>query len=186
MKRDMQGVSVEQTHMTDVRSPLDSLWARGGLLNGIWSALNSEAVNSERATAQVSAAGSAIPLLVEIVRSGSTQGKAKAAAELMKLSVKVDVMAEISKEGAIPPLVELVRSGSDEGKANAAGVLRNLALNVEGKVAIAEAGAIPPLIDLVRQGSAEGKGKAAAALSILANNADNQRAIMKVVRHASL
>jgi 4'-phosphopantetheinyl transferase EntD len=86
----------------------------------------------------------AIPQLVELLRGGSVNGRANAAAALGGLTISDDdaIRVAIVAVGAIPPLVELLRGGSVEGRANAAGVLGNLAHNDDIAVAVTEAGAI--------------------------------------------
>jgi hypothetical protein len=109
-------------------------------------------------------AAGALPPLVELLRSSSDEGKAKAAGALWNLAIVNK--AAVAEVGALPPLVELLRGGSDEGRANAAGVLRSLTSgNDTDKAAVVAAGALLPLVELLRNGgSAMGRRFAAGGL----------------------
>ena len=69
----------------------------------------------------------ALPLLVNLLQSGSDEAKENAAGALGSLARNSDNQTKIVEEGALPPLVNLLQSGSDEAKTNAAGALGNLA-----------------------------------------------------------
>jgi vacuolar protein 8 len=70
----------------------------------------------------------AIPVLVDLLRSGSDGEKHLAARGLVNLATRVHNRT-IAEAGAIVPLVELLESGSDGGKEMAAAVLFNLGAN---------------------------------------------------------
>ena len=74
-------------------------------------------------------AAGVIPPLVELLRGGSDNGRAKAAEALWNFAAgNAADRAAVVEAGALPPLVELLRLGSDEqGSKNAAGALRKLA-----------------------------------------------------------
>ena len=68
-------------------------------------------------------AGGAIPPLIALLQSGSTQVQVNAAGALIFLAENTENRVAIAAEGAIPPLVALLRRGSAEGQVNAARVL---------------------------------------------------------------
>jgi HEAT repeat protein len=112
----------------------------------------------------------ALPPLVELLRSGSDDGRAVAAGALGILAGgAVGVMPVIVSAGALPPLVAMLSSGSEDGSklyaAQALGVLAGG--NVRIKSFVVGAGAIPQLVAMLSGGSDEGKRHASTALANL-------------------
>jgi hypothetical protein len=65
--------------------------------------------------------------LVELLSSGSDEGRAEAAGALWNLAVVNNANREaVLAAGALPPLVDLLIVGSDKGRAYAAGALGDL------------------------------------------------------------
>jgi hypothetical protein len=126
-------------------------------------------ITAATATTAVVAAG-ALPPLVELLRSGSDDGKGYAAGALgMLADGNVDIMPVIVAVGALPPLVVMLSSGSEDGSklyaVRALGVLAGG--NVGIAAAVVAAGGIPPLVELLHSGSDEGKRHAWMALASL-------------------
>ena len=72
-------------------------------------------------------AAGAIPPLVELLSSSTTDVQREAAAALWILALSADNKALIALAGGIPPLVELLSSGNSAVQQEAAAALRNLA-----------------------------------------------------------
>jgi mannose/fructose-specific phosphotransferase system component IIA len=111
---------------------------------------NFERVVDRNDTATIMAAG-ALPLLVELLSSGSDKGRQQAAWALANLALNNDIIASaFVAAGALPMLVELLSSGSEKGRMEAAWALANLAANKtdDSKAAIVAAGGLPPLTQL--------------------------------------
>lgn len=106
-------------------------------------------------------------LLIDIIKSGTDDGKTNAAGALGNMAVNDANKISIANAGGIPVLVELAKYGTDTGKENAAFALSQLALNDANKISIANAGAIQVLIKLVLFGTEVAKQYAADALSYL-------------------
>jgi HEAT repeat protein len=88
-------------------------------------------------------AAGALPLLVELLSSGSEEGRANAAMALDNLDFDNHWSAVVAA-GAIPPLVELLHDGSDDGRVNAEEALANLMCdNSDNTAAAVAAGALP-------------------------------------------
>jgi hypothetical protein len=87
----------------------------------------------------------ALPVLVDLLHSGSDRGKENAAVALSNLASDYAAnTAVIMVAHAVPPLVELLRGGSIQGKEKAARVRWNLASSeAANRVAIITAGALP-------------------------------------------
>ena len=131
----------------------------------------------------VIAAAGAIPILIDIIRTGRTAAKHHALGALANLTrgpsvIKDAVAAAGGPNGSIALFVEFMRSGSEYQKEYAATTLAHLAKGSdERKIAIKTAGALPPAIHLARSGDDKAKEFAASLLRNLACHKDVRIAI---------
>ena len=129
----------------------------------------------------VIAAAGAIPILIDIIRTGAAKHYALGALANLARGPSVirdAVAAAGGPNGSIALFVEFMRSGSEYQKEYAATALVNLAKDSdERKIAITTAGALPPAIELARSGGDRAKEYAAALLRSLACHKDNGVAI---------
>lgn len=135
-------------------------------------------VRSEQSRSAICEAGS-LPLLVELLNSGSDRAKGPATGVLRSLAWtcnREEVRAAVHM--SLPSLVGLLRSSSIEAKQHAAAALGNLAAGSEPRrTAIHEAGSVPLLVALLRTDSDESKRMSAWALGLLALNQQAKAAI---------
>lgn len=150
---------------------------------GIGAVIRSPKANHPPSNGRTACAkASSIQKLIELLSTGSTSEKGRAARKLAELALVQENRVIIADFGAIPPLVELLRSGSQSegGSAQAASALWNLATLDANKVAIASVGAIPVLVSkLDPRNETTLRGLAAGALSELALNDANGAAIVE-------
>mgnify|MGYP001156739860 CR=1 FL=1 len=129
----------------------------------------------------VIAAAGAIPILIDIIRTGAAKHYALGA--LASLSSGPTVISDAiaaagGPNGSIALFVELMRSGSEYQKEYAAATLANLAKDSDERtIAIPTAGALPPAIELARSGDDITKECAVTLLRNLACHKDNGVAI---------
>lgn len=121
----------------------------------------------------------AIPLLAQLLTSGSRSTREAAARALSNLVVNSEAnKVEVVRFGAIHSLVRMLESESEFSREAAAAALANLAANSEGtQGAIARAGAIPALVAALRHSTPAAQQHAARALRNLAgrDNANKLR-----------
>ena len=129
----------------------------------------------------VIAAAGAIPILIDIIRTGAAKHYALGALANLARGPSVirdAVAAAGGPNGSIALFVEFMRSGSKSQKKWATVALLCLAKGSdERKIAIRTAGALPPAIDLARSGGDRAKKNAATLLRNLACHKDNRVAI---------
>jgi hypothetical protein len=142
--------------------------------------------------AEAVAQAGAIPLLVTLLKDGTTGEEKEAAAEALGvIAWDVDQMREaVAQEGAIPALVALLRGGTTgEEKKAAAGALERIARgNDQRKEAVAQAGAIPSFVALLQVCSTGEEKKVAAGallqLSDLPSIKEQIRPYLSIVEEA--
>ena len=125
-------------------------------------------------------AGGIAPL-VELLRDGRAEAKARAAEALYSVAIDNGNQVRIAEAGGIPPLLELLRDGSAEVKWWAAHAVRVLARNDGNKILISQAGGLAPLVQLVRDGRTQAKQAALALRTLATNNDANAIAIAVTV-----
>lgn len=81
----------------------------------------------------------AIPLLVDILKNGTTQGRSDACRALLNLSIFKPNRSRIIQAGAIPPLNMLVQRDSVEAADKGVLLLGHLYSTLDGREAIASA-----------------------------------------------
>jgi hypothetical protein len=153
--------------------------AKARAAKALWACLGELQEPSEQII--VIAAAGAIPILIDIIRTGVAKHYALGA--LANLASGPSVIGDAiavagGPNGSIALFVELMRSGSESQKQYAALTLLNLATDSdERQIAIKTAGALPPAIELARSGGDEAKEFAASLLRNLACHKDNGVAI---------
>jgi len=97
----------------------------------------------------------AVPPLIQLLRSTTSEAQLQAAWALHNLTSKnSDNKEAVVREGGVSPLVNVLRMGTAEAKAQAVGALRNLSGGSLGcKAAIETSGAIPTIVALLTKGS---------------------------------
>jgi hypothetical protein len=101
-------------------------------------------------------AADALPRLVELLASSTTDVQERAAYTLLNLAGNVKTHAAMISAGAIPRMVELLGEPGSTAHAQraVAEALRNLTVGSDAQArAISDAGAIPRLVKLVEPGS---------------------------------
>ncbi|CAG9463857.1 unnamed protein product [Pedinophyceae sp. YPF-701] len=121
----------------------------------------------------------AIEPLVDMLMTGSEEGKEISATALKNLAGTTDNVRRIINAGAIEPMVTMLHSPKthDDGRTAAAGAIGFLATNSKAtQILIAVIGAVKPLLGLMHHGSEEAKVAAAIAVTNLARGyLPNQR-----------
>lgn len=121
-----------------------------------------------------------IPLLVDLVRSGTAKQKVVASLALQRLAHgQGENQLAIARCGGIVALVAFLQDGNEQQKIYAAGALQNIALHPENRIGIAAAGGIPLLVALLREDSDDQKLCASGILINLAQNSANKVAVME-------
>lgn len=117
-----------------------------------------------------------LPLLIRLVESGSSIGKANASISLQWLSMTADTARSIVGHGGVRPLIEICHMGESVSQAAAAGCLKNLSAVPEVRQVLAEDGIVKAMISLLDCGILLGsKEYAAECLQHLTSSNDNLR-----------
>ncbi|KAJ8578473.1 hypothetical protein ON010_g729 [Phytophthora cinnamomi] len=121
-----------------------------------------------------------LPLLIDLLKNGTTNQKLWATEALLTLASDNDEnCVAITRGGAIPLLVSLLRTGTDMHKQEAAYALGNLAANNEvNRAKIAREGAIPPLVKFVKSVTDAQNQWAVFALGCLSLNNEENRVLI--------
>ncbi|CAN7125953.1 unnamed protein product [Brassica rapa subsp. narinosa] len=106
-----------------------------------------------------------IPLLIDVLKSGSKEAQEHAAGSIFSLSLEDDNKMPIGVLGALQPLLHALRAAeSDRTRHDAGLALYHLSLNQTNRLKLVRLGAVPVLFSLVRSGES-----ASRALLVICN-----------------
>ncbi|CAH8320426.1 unnamed protein product [Eruca vesicaria subsp. sativa] len=106
-----------------------------------------------------------VPILIDVLKSGSKEAQEHAAGSLFSLSLEDDNKMPIGVLGALQPLLHALRSAeSDRTRHDAGLALYHLSLNQTNRLKLVRLGAVPVLFSLVRSGDS-----ASRALLVICN-----------------
>ncbi|KAL0792113.1 hypothetical protein Bca101_063490 [Brassica carinata] len=106
-----------------------------------------------------------VPLLIDVLKSGSKEAQEHAAGSIFSLSLEDDNKMPIGVLGALQPLLHALRAAeSDRTRHDAGLALYHLSLNQTNRLKLVRLGAVPVLFSLVRSGDA-----ASRALLVICN-----------------
>nr|KAG5691284.1 hypothetical protein BaRGS_017250 [Batillaria attramentaria] len=97
----------------------------------------------------------AMTAFTELLSHKNSGIRAKAARDIMDLSVPLDGKNKAVECGSVPPLIELLKDPLSDVRANAAGAIMTITITTKGKYTAIDAGAIAPLVDLVQDATSE-------------------------------
>lgn len=106
-----------------------------------------------------------VPLLIDVLKSGSKEAQEHAAGSIFSLSLEDDNKMPIGVLGALQPLLHALRAAeSDRTRHDAGLALYHLSLNQTNRLKLVRLGAVPVLFSLVRSGES-----ASRALLVICN-----------------
>uniref|UniRef100_A0A1J3CGY5 RING-type E3 ubiquitin transferase n=1 Tax=Noccaea caerulescens TaxID=107243 RepID=A0A1J3CGY5_NOCCA len=106
-----------------------------------------------------------VPILIDVLKSGSREAQEHAAGSIFSLSLEDDNKMPIGVLGALQPLLHALRaSESDRTRHDSALALYHLSLNLTNRSKLVRLGAVPALFSLVRSGES-----ASRALLVICN-----------------
>uniref|UniRef100_A0A1J3HK90 RING-type E3 ubiquitin transferase n=1 Tax=Noccaea caerulescens TaxID=107243 RepID=A0A1J3HK90_NOCCA len=106
-----------------------------------------------------------VPILIDVLKSGSREAQEHAAGSIFSLSLEDDNKMPIGVLGALQPLLHALRaSESDRTRHDSALALYHLSLNQTNRSKLVRLGAVPALFSLVRSGES-----ASRALLVICN-----------------
>ncbi|ESQ31354.1 hypothetical protein EUTSA_v10003938mg [Eutrema salsugineum] len=106
-----------------------------------------------------------VPLLIDVLKSGSREAQEHAAGTIFSLSLEDDNKMPIGVLGALQPLLHALRAAeSDRTRHDSALALYHLSLNQTNRSKLVRLGAVPALFSLVRSGES-----ASRALLVICN-----------------
>ena len=114
----------------------------------------------------------AVPLLVDLLRSGNQSVKELAACAIRNLALDERIAAIIEDEGGVPVLLDCLSSEACNIKAHTVAALNNLARNEEVASIIARQGGLHVIMQQLEQGSDAVRAHAASTLAKLARCTD--------------
>ncbi|KAK3104197.1 hypothetical protein FSP39_025204 [Pinctada imbricata] len=108
--------------------------------------------------------------------------RAKAARDIMDLSIPLEGKNKAVEVKSVPALVKLLKDQSSDVRANAAGALMAITITTKGKyTAINEGKAIQPLVDLVDDSVSEVRLNALKALTCLSEAPEGRKVLLQHV-----
>jgi len=112
--------------------------------------------------------------------------RAKAARDIMDLSVPLDGKNKAVEVGTVPSLIDLFTDNSTDVRANAAGALAFIAITTKGKYTAINAGAIPPLLPLVKDANSEVRCNALKLIACLSEAPEGRQMLLEHVDEIKL
>ncbi|XP_013387310.1 radial spoke head 14 homolog [Lingula anatina] len=143
----------------------------------------------------------AMQVFTNHLQHGTPVIRAKAARDIMDLSVPLDGKNKAVEVGSVASLVELLKDSDADVRASAAGAIMTITITTKGKYTALNCNAIEPLVKLVDDENSEVRANALKAITCLAeapegrqellNHIDQIRkrtndAIPAVVKHANI
>ncbi|XP_078331854.1 radial spoke head 14 homolog [Crassostrea virginica] len=135
-----------------------------------------------RVNTQQALAAGAMETFTKLLDHASEVIRAKAARDIMDLSVPLDGKNKAVDVKSVPPLVRLLKDKEPDVRANAAGALMMITITTKGKyTAINEGKAIQPLVELVDDPVSEVRLNAIKALTCLSEAPEGRAVLLKHV-----
>ncbi|XP_071795758.1 radial spoke head 14 homolog [Asterias amurensis] len=107
--------------------------------------------------------------------------RAKAARDVMDLSIPLDGKNKACEVNTLPPLVTLLGDSNPEVRSKAAGAIMAITITTQGKYKAIEAMAIPKLVNLVNDKSSEVRLNAIKAITTLSEAPEGRKALLENV-----
>ncbi|KAK7475793.1 hypothetical protein BaRGS_00032939 [Batillaria attramentaria] len=123
----------------------------------------------------------AMTAFTELLSHKNSGIRAKAARDIMDLSVPLDGKNKAVECGSVPPLIELLKDPLSDVRANAAGAIMTITITTKGKYTAIDAGAIAPLVDLVQDATSEVRLNALKALTCLSEAPEGRKVLLEHV-----
>ncbi|CAN8251553.1 unnamed protein product [Cochlearia groenlandica] len=99
-----------------------------------------------------------VPLLIDVLKSGTREAQEHAAGSLFSLSLEDDNKTPIAVLGALEPLLHALRAAeSDRTRHDSALALYHLSLNTTNRLKLVRLGAVTTLISMVKSGESAGR-----------------------------
>ncbi|GAV70992.1 U-box domain-containing protein/KAP domain-containing protein [Cephalotus follicularis] len=93
-----------------------------------------------------------VPLLIDVLKSGSSESQEHAAGALFSLALEDENKMAIGVLGALQPLMHALRSESEQTRHDSALALYHLSLTQSNRVKLVKLGAVPSLLSMLRSG----------------------------------
>ena len=120
-------------------------------------------------------------VFTDLLRHESEVIRAKAARDIMDLSVPLAGKDKAVEVKCVPILVELLKDANCDVRANAAGAIMTITITTKGKYTALEADAIPPLVELVDDPTSEVRLNALKALTCLSEAPEGRAMLLEHV-----
>lgn len=120
----------------------------------------------------------AMEAFTELLVHESPVIRAKAARDIMDLSVPLDGKNKACEVNALPSLVELLDDEDTDVRAKAAGAIMTITITTQGKYKAIAAQAIPKLVILVNDENSEVRLNAIKAITMLSEAPEGRRALL--------
>ncbi|WCJ36029.1 U-box domain-containing protein 38 [Euphorbia peplus] len=93
-----------------------------------------------------------VPLLIDVLKAGSTESQEHAAGALFSLALEDENKMAIGVLGALQPLMHAIRSESERTRHDSSLALYHLSLVQSNRVKLVKLGAVPALLSMVKSG----------------------------------
>ncbi|XP_072044852.1 radial spoke head 14 homolog [Amphiura filiformis] len=123
----------------------------------------------------------AMEAFTELLVHDSPIIRAKAARDIMDLSVPLSGKNKACEVKSLPPLVQLLDDDDTDVRAKAAGAIMTITITTEGKYKAIEAQAIPRLVKLVNDDNSEVRLNAIKAITMLSEAPEGRNALLNHV-----
>ncbi|XP_035690918.1 radial spoke head 14 homolog [Branchiostoma floridae] len=123
----------------------------------------------------------AMEVFTELLGHNQAIIRAKAARDIMDLSVPLDGKNKACEVKALPPLVGLLKDGDTYVRSMAAGAIATITITTQGKYLALEAGAIPHLVELVEDKNSEVRLNSLKALTTLSEAPEGRKELLNHV-----
>lgn len=123
----------------------------------------------------------AMETFTQLLNHESPVIKAKAARDIMALSVPLDGKDKAVAVNSVEELVKLLNNKVPDVRANAAGALMTITITTSGKYTAIKANAIQPLVDLVDDDTSEVRLNAIKALTCLSEAPEGRKTLLEHV-----
>ncbi|XP_041459828.1 radial spoke head 14 homolog [Lytechinus variegatus] len=123
----------------------------------------------------------AMEVFTELLLHNSPIIRAKAARDVMDLSVPLDGKRKACECNSLPSLVTLLSDDEPDVRAKAAGAIMTITITTQGKYTAIKAGAIPELVKLVDDESSEVRLNAITAITTLSEAPEGRKELLEDV-----
>lgn len=123
----------------------------------------------------------AMEVFTELLLHESPIIRAKAARDVMDLSVPLDGKRKACECNSLPSLVTLLSDEDPDVRSKAAGAIMTITITTQGKYTAIKAGAIPELVKLVDDESSEVRLNAITAITTLSEAPEGRREVLENV-----